>query len=578
MDHSRFFNNNSSTSIMMMDTDELEDRYLDSRERDEHDTQSTSFRTRGHVQHIQLPRVLPFAPAVSSSSYLSATSSPKTPLYFGPGTSPSFRPRQRRESRHRPRTLQQYQASPSQQPQQQSATSLSDATTTPPASRTAAAPANQPSAADPPPSSQKRARTTATSTFASASAIISTPPATTSSRAPALPSTPSQTAVAPTPGPTPSTSFAANFMLGILKSGPQMPLPPKGTPQRLAELAKSTENSGRKASIAPGTVSSPLVEAKRAQLRKEFQERERKKKLERSRDLDDSRDDNDSSVADVEMATEIAGKVAGGAGAGSTNGNAAVGRPKKGLSVLDIIERTAGSGMGLPPRPAASSSSASISISLPAKRSAVESASATASSSADSGNDTTSTPAKRARVTDEGSSSAGEGGSKAADPFLGTVQASSAPSASSKPTGSFTFGPKASTSGVNASAALNSLPPAASKPISLPAGSTSTQTSFTPAKPVSVGNLFVITKPASAAVPASTASQPTLNAPAASAPSTTAETSVKLPSFEFGLDSTIEAILAAGERRVGDDADESGAKAKAMSLDSSKLPAFTFTF
>ncbi|KAE8212110.1 hypothetical protein CF327_g4214 [Tilletia walkeri] len=170
----------------------------------------------------------------------------------------------------------------------------------------------------------------------------------------ALVKTPSRPAVAiaaPAPAPAPAASTptrTASMMLDILKEGPQLPppvLPRQSSLFRLAELGKESARSGRSSTTAQGAVSSPAQSARRAALRKELEEREKVKKGLKRKDLDEEEGRGGDASAVSRTATE--------------SGTGTQPPTKKRLTVLDIIERTAGSGGGLPARPNRSSSAIS---------------------------------------------------------------------------------------------------------------------------------------------------------------------------------------------------------------------------
>ncbi|KAE8221277.1 hypothetical protein CF319_g5337 [Tilletia indica] len=175
----------------------------------------------------------------------------------------------------------------------------------------------------------------------------------------ALVRTPSRPAVAiaaPAPGSAPAPAAStptrtASMMLDILKEGPQLPppvLPRQSSLFRLAELGKESARSGRSSTTAQGAVSSPAQSTRRAALRKELEERERVKKGLKRKDVDEEeerRGGNGDSSAVSRTAAE--------------SGTGTQPPTKKRLTVLDIIERTAGSGGGLPARPNRSSSAIS---------------------------------------------------------------------------------------------------------------------------------------------------------------------------------------------------------------------------
>ncbi|KAE8248637.1 hypothetical protein A4X13_0g5532 [Tilletia indica] len=174
----------------------------------------------------------------------------------------------------------------------------------------------------------------------------------------ALVKTPSRPAVAiaapvPAPAPAPAASTptrTASMMLDILKEGPQLPppvLPRQSSLFRLAELGKESARSGRSSTTAQGAVSSPAQSARRAALRKELEEREKVKKGLKRKELDEEEGRGGDASAVSRTAAE------------SGTGTGTQPPTKKRLTVLDIIERTAGSGGGLPARPNRSSSAIS---------------------------------------------------------------------------------------------------------------------------------------------------------------------------------------------------------------------------
>ncbi|KAL9933853.1 hypothetical protein V8E36_007511 [Tilletia maclaganii] len=261
-----------------------------------------------------------------------ADASPSSLLYFGPGMSAGLlKPRQRRP--HRRNT-----ASSS------AATSTSALSSTSASSSTALRALAAASAS-------ARAATTGPSALrphgaASQPLLPASGPSSDRAHTAATSSLPTPTALATRPTPSAPT-FTASLMLDILKDGPQLPAPtPARTPQRLAELGRDSIGTNRKAITTQGAVSSPALSAKRAELRKQLEERERLKRVQKG--------------GKAEAGADATAKGGEAAANGKLPASTAEPATKKRMTVLDMIERTAGSGGGLPPRPRPTPSSSSV--------------------------------------------------------------------------------------------------------------------------------------------------------------------------------------------------------------------------
>ncbi|CAD6891803.1 unnamed protein product [Tilletia laevis] len=330
-------------------------------------------------------------------------------------------------------------------------------------------------------------------------------------------------APAPTPTPAPTPSRTASMMLDILKDGPQLPTPVlsrHASHLRLAELGKESAGTKRSSTTAQGAVSSPAQNARRAAMRKELEERERVKKDLKRKDFDGE--------GDAEKETEVGGATA-------KKGTTTVEQPpaKKRLTVLDIIERTAGSGGGLPARP-------NRSLNTPSKT--LPSASFSSPGAVTSNTTLTSTSTTTAMT-------------NTAKTVTAASKASLLPAQSNSNNNGRSLLDRL---GGFAPAEQTSLPPAPS--------SSRQEPRFVPQQQQQQQQQQQPFKLTTAPVPT----------PAAPVPSPAAAAAA--PTFDLGLDAVVQTILLqAGRAGAESGHDGTAARASALRVEQARLPSFTFS-